>query len=546
MYAAIVSEIESVQELEGARTVKLARIEGESVIVPKSLEAGQAVLFFSLGGCLSPEFLAAHYLVRRTSPDGSKAGGYFEASGRVQPQTLCGVLSAGFAMPLGDALAPFAVPKQVNDEKEVIPETIGDLTRGTLLDTFNGHRLCGRYLTDAEKRTLATRPLVMSQPKYEPVKRHPETPRLGSRLPAYIVEAGRANEGEVIEYEVTEKVHGTSGATGYVPTGDPEGQGTENGPRFEVVTRSRNFILDMAKTEAVRKAQAERMAIDGGEAPWPYRLVIHKAFQNMKLDPHEVWYYEIAGGDGNGKPIQGRILLSAVASHPALPEVFRISEKKALPSDYSYGWKTPQVYVYRILRQVNGQLKDLSREEIIARVNECVENPHKPWFDWREEEGLPDWSTSLFDVPPLLFDGLIPGSHLEEGLKSLQRLLLYGMAGGNEASHAKEAYPALDQDPMRIGAGSLSLSNVWGENGPLLQQVKTLTEGFVVRLRPFREGTENHKTYPFSAFKVVNPLFRASEAVHRASPPVRSPKVSAPSATNDLVEEGPIDPEEVS
>ncbi len=544
MYAAIVSVIEEVKELEGAKTIQLARIEGESVLLSKGLQAGQRVLFFPLGGALSPQFLAAHDLVRRTNPDGTKGGGYFEASGRVRAQTLFGVISAGFAMPLETALRPFGEP--LEGEPLQVAEA---LEVGTLLQSFNGHVLCHRYLTPLERDALGGGsrggqfPSVGSQERsnsYPDLEKHPDTNRLGSRFPASLLMA----DGD-IEFEVTEKIHGTSGATGRTIALEEwrrqgkdgkgeEGNGKEEGEGksypLGIVSRSRNRILDMAKAEAEHKAKAERLGVPN--LPLPYRLVVHKAIANMKLEPGETWYYEIAGMDENLKPIQAPVSLDLVASHPALPKVFRVSEKKALKSDYSYGWKRPRVFVYRVLtRNEDGTRKDLSYREIEELLDKRLGDPIVPWHYW-EAETRED--SNLFDQPPLFDDGVIPEGHLKEGAKSLRELLLYGMTmdgpwSGKEPT--PEDFPAIWADSQYLNTikdGKLSLTRVWGEYGPLIQSIETLTEGFVVRFRPKRDEEEGTKAYPFEAFKVVNPLFRASENAERTK------------------SQAPLDPEEVS
>lgn len=132
-YCASVVEITKLIPIEKADNIQVALIQGNSVVVSKSLEVGTKGLFFPLECQLGDDFLSKHNLFRESSKniDQSKAG-FFEANGRIRAVNLRGQKSEGFFIPFHGLHESYA--------------ELTTLDVGTDFDHLNDECICRKYI----------------------------------------------------------------------------------------------------------------------------------------------------------------------------------------------------------------------------------------------------------------------------------------------------------------------------------------------------------------------------------------------------------------
>jgi flagellar basal body-associated protein FliL len=115
---------------------------GETIVVSKDTKDGELGLYFPCDLQLSEGFATANDLVRRKNPDGTNAGGMFDANRKVRAQKLRGVKSNGFWCPL----SYLAYAGDVSSLKE-----------GDKIATFNGKEICKKYFTPAYYKAIGNK-----------------------------------------------------------------------------------------------------------------------------------------------------------------------------------------------------------------------------------------------------------------------------------------------------------------------------------------------------------------------------------------------------
>ena len=261
---------------------------GNTVIVSLEYEDNQLGIYFPSDGQLSAEFAEANNLLRKKDENGNNIGGYMDENKRnVTAIKLRGEKSDGLFLPL-TCLANFT--------------TISDLKIGDTIDTLNGVEICRKYIphSNHSKAGGSHGSVKKAKVNFAPTfYEHVDTAQLAYNLNAF-------KPGDVIE--LTLKMHGTSGRTGYLPLIKYKQSWLDKifkkpGKEFKeygYVTGTRRVVLDDKH--------------DGGYYDDNnFRIEMAKKFEG-KLHKGEVVYYEIVGFVNNTTPIMASVKNSKISN----------------------------------------------------------------------------------------------------------------------------------------------------------------------------------------------------------------------------------------
>jgi hypothetical protein len=342
MYEGIIAPILNIRPHPNADRLVLATVAGHQVILAKKVgtddklvdpEPGQLGAFFPADGQISHEMAMANKLYRKDPETGETWKGYFEPNRRVRAQRLRGQESEGFWIPL-ESLSWTGID-------------VSTLKSGHTFTSINGKLVCNKYYSPATLRVIEKNK-KRSGRSIPTFKEHFETDNLRYKL-------GTIPPGAIIH--ITEKLHGTSGRTGYLRE-ELEVKGFKKfwnkhiskyidlkfpEEKWEVVSGTRRTVLDTrAYDEYVAGRKEVGIIVDSaiGEKD-SYRFKIHRYLRDLGLKKGETLYYEIVGWADKLTPI--------MPSHPIesdeLKKVYNTNQMF-----YNYGCKPGEykVYVYRI------------------------------------------------------------------------------------------------------------------------------------------------------------------------------------------------------
>ena len=340
-----VVKIAELRKHTNADRLQIATIFGNSVIVSLDTHVGDMGVYFPTDLQLSEEFCKINDLVRRKDEHGNQAGGYLDPNKRnIRAMKLRGEVSDGLYLPI-TCLAEFT--------------KVSDLAVGDTIDTLNGHEICCKYIpcVNTIHRRVGAAPGKKAKANFAPTfYEHVDTAQLAYNLSAF-------KAGDIVQ--LTLKMHGTSGRTGYLPLIHHKQSlfdkifhrvGKEY-KEYGYVTGTRRVVLDTTHT-------------GGYYSDNSFREEMAKKFEG-KLHKGEVCYYEIVSYQGpNGAPI--------MASGKVPPEY------KAQYGDvmeFSYGCKAENgyndeipccdVYVYRMtMVNEDGDTVEYSPAEIRYRCEQ--------------------------------------------------------------------------------------------------------------------------------------------------------------------------------
>lgn len=294
MYHAYVTTLKNVRKHPNADRLLLGECFDNTVCVSLDFYEGQTVVYFPVDGQLSEEFAHMHHLCRKTK-DGQPDTGYLEPDKRnIRAIKLRGEKSDGLAMPLS-CLEPFG--------------DISSLSIGDTVEVFNGHEICKKYIPKV-KNVTPHKGGNHARKHKEPIAplfaEHADTEQLAYNLEAF-------KPGDLIE--ITLKVHGTSGRTGYLPKlqgyNDTFSCKASNALR-RIFTKMLHFsepepyhngdpIYDWGYVTGTRRVVLD--TFDGGFYGNNHFREPHARFFEGKLWKGETVYYEIAGFTDSGAPI---------------------------------------------------------------------------------------------------------------------------------------------------------------------------------------------------------------------------------------------------
>ena len=276
MYHAYVTTLKNVRKHPNADRLLLGECFDNTVCVSLDFYEGQTVVYFPVDGQLSEEFAHMHHLCRKTK-DGQPDTGYLEPDKRnIRAIKLRGEKSDGLAMPLS-CLEPFG--------------DISSLSIGDTVEMFNGHEICKKYIPvtkNVSHKTSGNRVRKTKVPIAPLFTEHADTEQL-----AYNMNAFRPGD----QIEITLKIHGTSGRTGYLPVLKEYKRSLLD----RIFRREGKPIYDWGYVTGTRRVVLA--TFDGGFYGDNHFREPHAKFFEGKLWKGETVYYEIAGFTDSGAPI---------------------------------------------------------------------------------------------------------------------------------------------------------------------------------------------------------------------------------------------------
>jgi len=286
-YCGYVVKVEHLRKHTNADRLQIATFFGNDTIVGMNTQYGDIGVYFPVDGQLSERFCEVNDLVRRKDENGKQVGGYLDPDKRnIKALKLRGEKSDGLYLPI-TCLADFC--------------KISDLKVGDTIDTVNGELICQKYIPHSNARTHAGGAKGVKKVKaniaptfYE----HVDTAQLAYNLNAF-------KPGDTVQ--LTLKMHGTSGRTGYLPLVHVKQTWFDKlfhrpGKEYKeygYITGTRRVVLDGKRTGGFYDSDDFREAM--------------AAKFDGKLRKGEVAYYEIVGFQGpNGAPIMSQVQNSKV------------------------------------------------------------------------------------------------------------------------------------------------------------------------------------------------------------------------------------------
>lgn len=284
MYNAYVTRLKNVRPHSNADRMLLADCFGNTICVGLGAKNGDIGVYFPTDGQLSVEYAEKNNLVRKKDENGKNIGGYLDPDKRnITAIKLRGEKSDGLFMPL--------------ESLEYTGVDISTLTEGTVINVVNGHEICCKYIprqktrsnngggkvNKTRKKKVAVAPLFAE---------HADTEQLAYNLNAF-------KKGDLVE--ITLKMHGTSGRTGYLP----KIAGYKRTLLDRLFRREGTPIYDWGYVTGTRRVVLEDY--DGGFYGDNSFREPHAAFFEGKLQKGETVYYEIVGFTNTGAPIMGTV-----------------------------------------------------------------------------------------------------------------------------------------------------------------------------------------------------------------------------------------------
>lgn len=353
-YKAYVVKVDQLRPHTNADRLQIATFFGNDTIVDLKVKAGDCGVYFPSDGQLSERFCQVNNLVRRKDENGNEVGGYLDPVKRnIKPLKLRGEKSDGLYLPL-TCLADFCA--------------ISDLKPGDTIDVVNGEEICRKYIPHQNHASGGHRSGGQRKARaniaptfYE----HVETEQLAYNLDKF-------KAGDVIQ--LTLKMHGTSGRTGYLPLV------TDDKRTFfqRLFRKPAHTHLEYGYITGTRRVVLANGHTGGWYESDDFRHAMAKKFEG-KLLRGEVAYYEIVGFQGpNGAPIMGQVQNSKIKDK-------EFSKQYGDVTTFSYGCEqsgnydtTPpccEVYVYRMtMVNEDGDVVEYSPAQIKYRCEQMGVN----------------------------------------------------------------------------------------------------------------------------------------------------------------------------
>lgn len=378
MSYAIVCKLKNVRKHPNAHSLMIADAAGYQVIVGLDHNDGDMGLMFPEGLEISPSLAMHAKLYRKHPQTGEAMGGYVEANGRVDTTRLRGEESRGLWIPVSTfvglrrytydstTLIPITNPSTMlvcdgttspdgawtSDYNIVDFDPNWAFQEGQQVDALWGVPLCRKYMSRATRKARTGQDGVAKarSPEDDACTRHYDTGQFREsheHLPAGT-------------WYATLKMHGTSGRTGRVMVRQKRTLWQK-----AVGLLTLGLVCPSKKLQVVTGTR--RVApITEGTKLGSYRWEIHQELMN-RLEPGEIWYYEIVGYDPqSGLPIMGSHNLARIKGKDKelYKELVQKYHADHVVFDYGQPPGTYGVYVYRIVK--GG--RELTYNEIVNRL----------------------------------------------------------------------------------------------------------------------------------------------------------------------------------
>lgn len=285
-YTGFVTTLKNVHKHPNADRLQMGECFGNSVIVSLDYTEGQLGVYFPVDGQLSERFCQVNDLVRRKDENGNPAGGYLDPEKRnIKALKLRGEKSDGLFLPL-TCLADFT--------------KISDLHEGDLITTLNGEEICRKYTPkrNASSGSGYARSGKKAKANFAPTfYEHVDTAQLAYNLHAFKI-------GDTVE--LTLKMHGTSGRTGYLPLHHMKRSWLD-----KLLHRPGKEVVEYGYVTGTRRVVLDDKHDGGFYDNNNFRKEMAKKFEG-KLHKGEVVYYEIVGFVNENTPIMASVKNSKI------------------------------------------------------------------------------------------------------------------------------------------------------------------------------------------------------------------------------------------
>lgn len=340
-----------------ADRLQIADIFCNPVIVGLDVKIGDIGVYFPSDLQLSERFCQVNDLVRRKDENGKQVGGYLDPEKRnIKALKLRGEKSDGLYLPI-TCLADFC--------------KISDLKVGDSIGTVNGELICQKYIPRSNARTYSggTKSARKAKANIAPTfYEHVDTAQLAYNLAAF-------RTGDLVQ--LTLKMHGTSGRTGYLPL-----VRTKRTWLDKLLRRHGKDYMEYGYITGTRRVVLDEKREGGFYDSDDFRHAMASKFEG-KLRKGEVVYYEIVGFQ---RP-EGAPIMSQVANNKVKDPEF--TKQYGETTTFSYGCNqhagyTPnehcedvccEVYVYRMtMVNEDGDVVEYSPDQIKERCEQMGVN----------------------------------------------------------------------------------------------------------------------------------------------------------------------------
>jgi len=346
-YYGYVVKVEHLRPHSNADRLQVATFFGNDTIVSLDTQLGEMGIYFPVDGQLSERYCAVNDLVRRKDENGNYCGGYLDPDKRnIKAIKLRGEKSDGLFMPI-TSLADFC--------------TISDLKVGDRIDVLNGEEICHKYIphSNASVQYHGAKAPRKAKANIAPTfYEHVDTEQLAYNLDKFKV-------GDTVQ--LTLKMHGTSGRTGYLPL-------LQKRSIWDKIFHPHKEIYEYGYITGTRRVVLAGDRKGGYYESDDFRRAMAAKFEG-KLRKGEVVYYEIVGFQGyEGAPIMSEVQNSKVKD----PE---FSKQYGKTTIFSYGCAVEggytddqpccEVYVYRMtMVNADGDVVEYSPAQIKERCEQ--------------------------------------------------------------------------------------------------------------------------------------------------------------------------------
>lgn len=335
-----VVKVNELRKHPNADRLNIATFFGNDTCVSLDIVKGEIGIYFPVDLQLSEEFCLENHLLRK-KPDGTPDTGYMDPKKRnVTAVRLRGEKSDGLFLPL-----KCIVYTGIN---------LDELNIGDTVTTLNGHEICKKYIP-IRKHHSADNKVNKTRKKKVPIAplfvEHADTEQLAYNMGAF-------KNGDLVE--ITLKMHGTSGRTGYLPRLVDIVPTNILAVFCEIKDRNRK-LNKLQKAMIAYFDKHSRPKYDWGLISGTRRTVLdsfdggfygsnefrekHEKVFEGKLHKNETVYYEIVGFTDDGIPIMPK------ASNKKLNNKEFIKQYGE-ETIFSYGCdpdnKKSDLYVYRM------------------------------------------------------------------------------------------------------------------------------------------------------------------------------------------------------
>lgn len=385
-YKAIIAKIDKTIEIEGANTIQIGKVLGESVIINKATQEGTIGVYFCAGTQLSEKYCHVNNLYRDSNKNlNTKETGFFEDTRRVRAQPFMKVRSEGYFAPLNSL--------------SYTGFDIDSLKVGDEFEELAGVEVCKKYILKVKENQLPTKKKKAREiPDFHP---HVDTAQYARNK--YQIEVG-----DVIS--IQSKIHGTSARYGYHKV-------ERSLPRWKEVINKLLPIFPTTQWEytvGTRRVILDNPEKEGFHGKEEYRFEVMEKLKPYLTKGMTV-YGEIAGYV-NGKPIMPNHDVSVLKDK-------KYTKKYGNSITYKYNCVETdyRFHIYRItLTTEGGEAIDLTQPQL---VKWCEDRGFVPAHDvipsfvyYGGQDNLDELVEALTERPEVLTEDYHDPSQISEGV----------------------------------------------------------------------------------------------------------------------------------